>query len=89
MAVTVVPEQFSMVLFGADGIRTCAEALLDRLGMTDQDVRIEVDETTPIARVQSELGDPIVVRAESGVRGHPAAVTSPRSRSTLRSAGPS
>jgi len=66
MAVTVVPEQFSMVLFDAAGIRTCAEALLDRLGMTGQDVRIEVDETTPIARVQSELGDPIVVRAESG-----------------------
>jgi hypothetical protein len=66
MAVTVVPEQFSMVLFDADGIRSCAEALLDRLGMTEQDVRIEVDESTPIARVQSELGDPIVVRAESG-----------------------
>ena len=66
MAVTVVPEQFSLVLFDADGIRTCAEALLDRLGMPDQDVRIEVDETSPIARVQCELGDPIVVRAESG-----------------------
>jgi hypothetical protein len=66
MAVTVVPEQFSMVLFDADSIRSCAEALLDRLGMPDQDVRIEIDETTPIARVQCELGDPIVVRAESG-----------------------
>jgi hypothetical protein len=66
MAVSVVPEQFSMVLFDADAIRSCAEALLARLGMVDQDVRIEVDETTPIARVQSELGDPILVRAESG-----------------------
>ena len=66
MAVTVVPEQFSMVLFDADGIRSCAEALLDCLGMADRDLRIEVDETTPIARVQSELGDPIVVCADSG-----------------------
>ena len=79
-----------MVLFGADGIRTCAEALLDRLGMTDQDVRIEVDESTPIARVQSELGDPIVVRAESGAfedTRRPRHLS--RSRSTPRSAGPS
>ena len=66
MAVTVVPDQFAMVLFDPGAIRTCAEALLDRLGMADRDVQIEVDETTPIARVQSELGDPIVVRAESG-----------------------
>jgi hypothetical protein len=66
MAVTVSPEQFSMVLFDADAIRSCAESLLSRLEMEDHSLHIEVDETTPIARVQSEIGDPIVVRAESG-----------------------
>ena len=66
MVVTVAPEQFSMVLFDADAIRAWAEALLSRLEMDDRSLHIEVDETTPIARVQSELGDPIVVRADSG-----------------------
>ena len=66
MAVTVTPEQFTMVLFDAEAIRSWAESLLTRLDMADRDLRIEVDETTPIARVQGELGDPILVRAESG-----------------------
>ena len=66
MAVTVSPEQFTMVLFDANAIKSCAESLLTRLDMEDHSLHIEVDETTPIARVQSEIGDPIVVRAESG-----------------------
>jgi len=66
VTVTVVPEQFTMVLFDAPTIQRCVETLLDRLDMTDREVRVEVDETTPIARVRTELGDPIVVRAESG-----------------------
>ena len=66
MAVTVTPDQFTMVLFDAGAIRTWAEALLARLDMADCNLHIEVDETTPIARVQSQVGDPIVVRAESG-----------------------
>ena len=66
MAVTVSPEQFTMVLFDANAIKSCAESLLTRLDMEEHSLHIEVDETTPIARVQSEIGDPIVVRAESG-----------------------
>ena len=66
MAVTVTPDHFTMVLFDVDAIRTWAEALLARLGMAECNLHIEVDETTPIARVQSQLGDPILVRVESG-----------------------
>src|SRR5262245_1029016 len=66
MAVTVSPEHFTMVLFDADAIKSCAQSLLSRLEMDEHSLHIEVDETTPIARVQSELGDPILVRAESG-----------------------
>ena len=53
MAVTVSPEQFTMVLFDANAIKSCAESLLTRLDMEDRSLHIEVDETTPIARVQS------------------------------------
>ena len=57
---------------------------------------IEVDETTPIARVQSELGDPIVVRAESGAfedtrrprQLSEVAVNTALGRTLLRVAGP-
>ena len=66
MAVTVSPDQFTMVLFDAESIRGCAEGVLARLDMNDRDVHIEVDETTPIARVRTEVADAIVVRAESG-----------------------
>ncbi len=42
--------------------------------MADRDLQIEVDETTPIARVQSEVGDPIAgAGGERCLRGHPAA----------------
>jgi hypothetical protein len=66
MAVTVSPEQFTMVLFDAESIRGCAEGVLARLDMGDRDVHIEVDETTPIARVRTEVADTIILRAESG-----------------------
>jgi hypothetical protein len=66
MAVTVSPDQFTMVLFDAASIRDCAEDVLARLDMGDRDLHIEVDETTPIARVRTEVTDTIVVRAESG-----------------------
>ncbi len=66
MAVTVTPETFALVFFDAGEIRRIADALLQRLEMSDLDVRIEIDETTPIARISAEPGPPIVVRAESG-----------------------
>ncbi len=66
MTVTVTPEQFTMVLFDSAPIRSCVEQLLAKLGMEARDVVIEVDETTPIARVRVQLGDPIVMRADSG-----------------------
>ena len=66
MAVTVTPAEFTFVQFDAGVIRAAVEELLDRLGMADRDLQLEVDESSPIARVQVEPGDPLVVVAESG-----------------------
>ena len=66
MGVEVNPQEFTYVLFDAAAIAGAVEGFLERTGMGDRDVRIEVDETSPIARVQVQPGDPIVVQAESG-----------------------
>lgn len=66
VAVAVAPQEFQFVYFEADVIAGVATSLLEKLGMSEQSVRIEVDETTPIARVTIEPGDPLVIRAESG-----------------------
>jgi len=64
--VTVSPAEFSLVRFDAPAIAEVAAMLLDRLGMAELDLAIEVDETTPIARISAIDGDPIVVSVESG-----------------------
>jgi hypothetical protein len=66
VAVVVSPAEFHLVLYEAPAIEAVATELLDRLGMGDVDVRIEVDEASPIARCSAVPGDPVVVRAESG-----------------------
>jgi hypothetical protein len=66
MAVTVTPESFTFVSFESDDIRRIAESLVAALGLTDHDVEVVVDETTPLARTSLEMGDTITIRAESG-----------------------
>jgi hypothetical protein len=66
MAVTVTPEQFSYVFFEAAMIRDTATELLERLGMADRDLRVDVDEASPIARVRVTSVEPLAVLAESG-----------------------
>lgn len=66
MNVTVTPQTFNFVAYDAALIQRVTEELLASLGMTDRDVHIEVDETTPLARTRVEIGDTISIRAESG-----------------------
>lgn len=66
MSVTVTPEQFTYVAFDAVVIERIATDLLTSLGLGERDVAIEVDETTPLARMRVSIGDPISIRAESG-----------------------
>jgi len=70
MSVTVTPDTFHFVSFDAGLIQRVAESLVAALGLGDRPVAIEVDETTPLARITVDLGttphDPITIRAESG-----------------------
>ena len=66
MTVTVTPQAFHFVSFDAALIQRVAESLVAALGLDDHPVAIEVDETTPLARVSVDLGDTITVRVESG-----------------------
>ena len=66
MAVTVEPNEFNFVFFNADEVAAVARNILTLVGMGDRNLHVEVDETTPIARVWIADGDPIVFKAESG-----------------------
>jgi hypothetical protein len=65
MAVTVTPDTFSFVAFDAATIRTLTESIVAMLGI-DRPVHVEVDETTPLARVAITIGDTITLHIESG-----------------------
>lgn len=67
MAVTVSPETFRFVEFDAELIRQIASDLSDALGLAGRDLHVEVDETTPLARVRTSIDDgAITIRVESG-----------------------
>jgi hypothetical protein len=66
VTVTVAPAEFTFVHFDAGVIEQTVTELLDRLAMGGRDVAIEVDETSPIARVDVHLGDPLRLVVESG-----------------------
>jgi hypothetical protein len=69
MNVVVTPDTFSYVEFDAALITRIAEQLAASMGLS-RDVRVEVDETTPLVKILVEVptapGDPVVVRADSG-----------------------
>ena len=63
MTVTVTPETFSFVNFDAALIQRTAEGIASALGI-DRPIHVEVDETTPLARVRVDIGDTIVVQVK-------------------------
>jgi hypothetical protein len=69
MNITVTPATFSYVEFDADLTTRVARELAAPMGL-DRDVRIEIDETTPLAKiivdVPTAANEPIVVHADSG-----------------------
>jgi hypothetical protein len=71
MPVTVTPEQFTYVSFDAPTIEALLTDLLDRLGMSDRALRVEINEASPVVSIVAEDGDPIVVRADSGAFEEP------------------
>ncbi len=67
MSVTVTPQEFKFVTFDAALIQQVAEGLLASLGLSGHKLHIEVDETTPLARMRVSVdGSTIAIRAESG-----------------------
>ena len=73
MSVTVTPEEFSLVNFDAAEIKSVIEELIPAVGLpADLDVRIEVDESTPLGRATvTSYGDPVVIAVESGALEDP------------------
>jgi hypothetical protein len=66
VTVTVTPPEFTLVLFDAPAIEATLSELMDRLGLGQRALRVDVDETTPIVRITVQDGDPIVLEAGSG-----------------------
>jgi len=71
MAVTVTPEQFTFVSFEAPAIEALLTGLLDRLGMAERALTVEINEASPVVRIEAVDGDPIVIRADSGAFEEP------------------
>lgn len=64
-SVTVTPAEWKFVFFDSAVITAIAEKLLGEIGL-DRDVRIEVDESTPLGRASLSSLDPVTISAEGG-----------------------
>lgn len=73
MSVTVHPTTFQNVRFEASEIEAIAADLLERLGMSDDELVIDLDESTPLAHVHVAGLSPITVAVESGAFEDPKA----------------
>ncbi len=70
--VEVSPQTFSMVEYDAGRIATVAEDLATRIGLPkDHVIQLEVDERTPLARVDTVSLDPLRITIESGALENP------------------
>lgn len=86
MTVTVEPDVFKFVHFDAALIARVGDQLTALLAI-DRPVHIEVDETTPLARVVVELGDTITVHVQSGAFEDPRVPREQSESSTAASLG--
>jgi len=71
MSITVTPQTFKFVSFDAELIERVAGGLAAALGLADRNIHIDVDETTPLARVDIDYGTgdadaTITIRVDSG-----------------------
>lgn len=66
MSIEVVPDAFRFVAFDSAYIARIAEHLANQFGMQSLNIRVEVDETTPLARITVELGEPVLLKFQSG-----------------------
>lgn len=67
MTITVTPETFSFVSFDSAYIARIAQIVAEQLGLIDIDIAIEVDETSPLTRIDVEVTESLItVRPLSG-----------------------
>jgi len=65
--VTVSPHKFTMVFFDPDRIKAVAEETADAVGLpADLDVRIEIDEVSPLGRSTVTSLEPVTISVEGG-----------------------
>lgn len=65
--ISVSPEAFRLVLFDAAAIARVAADVADRVGFPDgEELRVEVDERTPLGRALLSSLQPVTISVESG-----------------------
>jgi hypothetical protein len=65
--VVVTPETFTFVSFDAARVTELASKVADKVGLpADAEVRIEIDEASPLGRTKLVSIDPIVITVEGG-----------------------
>ena len=64
--VEVVPDTFTLVSFDAGEIARLTAEVADKVGITDGAIRVEVDQSVPLAMTKVSGGDPIVIWVEGG-----------------------
>ena len=72
MTITVAPETFTLVSYDAAEIASIIDELIAAIGLpSDLDVRLEVDESTPLGRATVASIDPLLITVESGALEDP------------------
>jgi hypothetical protein len=72
LTVSVTPEIFTLVSYDATEIASILDELIAAIGLPSElDVRLEVDESTPLGRASVASIDPLVITVESGALEDP------------------
>lgn len=71
MTIHLEPTTFSLVLFDADELRRVAAEAADRAGLGDEDVHLQVDERSSLARLSLRAIQPVHLEVESGALEDP------------------
>ena len=74
MTVTVTPTEFHFVRYDAAEIARVAIDVLNRLGMSDRDLLIEIDEATPLIGMRLLAIDPLTLKIDGGAIENPKAL---------------
>jgi hypothetical protein len=70
--VTVTPESFAMVKFDHDRIVELVSEVAGKVGLpADAEIKVEIDETTPLGRTKIVSVDPIVLSVQGGAFENP------------------